>query len=569
MESPNETKLTEQQSNDHSPSTPPTPMIPLIQSFSPARKNQTQAGNEVGSPTPTTLTTGKQDHRSEQPEGSPDQVNASPTAMATPIGGGINPHQQSPMGAVAVAPFRWIITTPEDYAADYGYDKGQSDSDSDSKYGGDEEQSDSNPNDSGDEQQSGSHSDDDDDHEDDEEEHSDSDTGDARGGREPGSDSGEADNEKQPGSDYGAGDDEDEEQWGSDSGDDGEEEEEKEEEAGEGDEDMDVDDEDTATPTGVSADEGNNSLSAPGSIKITHRNAECSDPGIPGLTSGSSEEDINGPTIRGPVTATPPGPENWEGENSNWGEVAEAASAHRSTRRGAVVTMEEPRPAPTTTSTTLDVGNAVSDQAQTGTPVGPEEATEENDCAVSSNVAFEEDAPASSQEDEDMKTDSDEDEVSRTSRLRVGAGEPDLSASHDEEEIETTGSESPLLPAEIPETPPRTTNSARETQESGITPTQDMEEAASESDPSASHGEESIELPGSESQMLPTEIPETPPPRGRFGVDVHDSDRGEGGGAAVSSPEIPESLFPRHHRSEVDGEDSQEPAAPPSQDIRR
>ena len=566
MASPNETKLAEQQSNDYSPTMPPIPMIPIIPSFDPARKNQTQAGNEVEILTPTTHTTGTEDHHSEQPEDSPDQLEASTAAMALQVGG-TNPQRQPPIEAVPVAPLQWIITTPENYGADYGHDEGQSDSDSNDA--GDEEQPDSDSGDGGDEQQSNS------------------DSGDAGGGGDSGSDSGDADDEKQSGSDSDDNDDEDEEQSDSDSGDDDEEEENEEEEAEEvkEEEDMDVDDETIATPPGVNTNNGgNNSLITPASIEINHRDTERSDPGMPGLTSGSSEEDNDGPNIRSPVTATSPGPANGDGESSDGGQAAEAASVLMNMRRGTGVMILELRPARTPASTTSDQSNVNSGQTQTATPMAPEHAADENDVAVSFDVASEEDAPISSQEDvdmksdseedapasiqedEDMKSDSEEDEVSGTLRLRGGAGEPDVEGSHSEEEIEPTDSESHLLPAEVPETPPRTTNSARETQEPVVTPNQDTEEAASESNMEGSHGEEESELTSSEGRFLPAEIPETPPPsRGRrHGGDGNDPDRDEGGPA--SSPEIPGSFFHRYQRSEVNDEDTQDPADPLEQD---
>ena len=621
MASLNEMKLAKQQSNDHNPTTPPTPTVPIFPSVDTARKNQAQAENELEGLTPTTYATGTEDHHSEQAQGISDQVEASTTAMAKPVGS-IYPQWQSLVGAVILAPLRWIITTPENYGADYGHDEGQSDSDSDfdSSDAGDEEQSDSDSGDGDDEQQSGSDSGDDDGEE---EEQSDSDSGDAGGGEMSGSDSGDADDEKQSGSDSGDSDDEDEDQSDSDSGDDDEEEENEEEEAEEVKEevDMDVDDETTATPPGVNTnDEGNNSSRPPGSIELTHRDAERSDSGMPDLTSDSSEEDNDGPNIRSPVTATSPGPENGDGESNDGGQAAEAASVLVNMRRGTGVTILELRPARTPASTTSDQSNVNSGQTQTVTPMGPEHAADENDVAVSSDVAFEEDALASSQEDEDMNSDSEEDEVSGTLNLRGGAGEPDMEALLSEEETELTDSESHLLPAEVPETPPRSTNSARETQGSGVTPTQEMEETASEPDMEASHGENETEVRGSEGRSLPAEIPETPPrttnskreaqepavtpnqdteeaasepdmggshgeedteltgsdgsaqnpetpsqPRGRHGEEPNDLD--SDGGEAASSPEIPGSFVPSYQRSEGGSEDTQEPADPLEQDF--
>ena len=409
-----------------------------------------------------------------------------------------------------------------------------------------------------------------------------------------------------------------------------------------------------ATPTGVNTeDRGNNSSSTPASVEIDHRDPERSDPATPDLTSGSSEEDDDGPTTpfsidhgspsvttsagsdhvdedaRSPVTATSPGPENGDGKSN----ISMAPA-----------------------STTSDDGNVNSSQTQKATAVSfKKQAAEENDSAVSSDVASEEDAPASRQEDEDMKSDFEEDEISETSGLPTevpprttsgereaqetavtpdqdmeeAASEPDMEACHGEEEIELTGSEGPLLRAEIPESPLRTTSGEREAQETAVTPDQDMEEAASEPDMEACHGEEEIELTGSEGPLLRAEIPESPtrpgpgsprnedsehfgieqreaqgqaftpaqdlegtpnqpdamiydgqedddrdsleipetplPPRGRLSEDPNDSDLDEG--EAVPIPEYRVSLFTGYQRSEVNGEDTQEPAGTSEQDF--
>ncbi|KAM0800262.1 hypothetical protein BDR22DRAFT_973101 [Usnea florida] len=608
MAPPNETNLAEQHSNDQSPTTPPTLMIPMIPSSDPARKNQIQAEKKVEILTPTTHATGTEDHHSERVQGRPNQVEASTTAMDIPVGG-INPQQQFASGAATVAPLQSIITTAENHGADYGHDEGQYDSISD---------------DGGDEQKSGPGSGDDDGNEDDENEHSDSDSGDTGGGGESGSDSGDADDEKQSGSDSGDGDDEDEEQSDSD---DGEEEENEEEEAEEvkEEENKDVDDETIVTPPGVNTNNrGNNSLITPASIEINHRDTERSDLGMPRLIYGSSEEDNDGPNNRSPATATARGLENGDGKSSDGVAIAEAASVLMTMRQRAGGTMEDSRTPSTPASTASDQGNVNSGQTQRVTPVVPEQAADENHDAVSSDVASEEDAPASNQEDEDMNSDFEEDEVSGTLGLRGGAGEPDVEGSHSEEEIEPTDSDSHLLPAEVPETPPRTPNSARETAEpavtptqdmegaasesdteaypddgeetrltgserrllpaeipetpprtidrrreaqgSGVTPIQDMEEAASEPDMEASHHEEEIELTGSDGRFHPAENPETPSQlRGRHGEDHNDSDHDEEGPA--SSPEIPGSFFPRYQRAEVDREDTQEPADISEQDF--
>ena len=559
MASPNEMKITEQQSNDHNPSMPPIPMLTIAPSIDIARGKHIQAENEVEGLTPTAHTISTKDHYSEQSEGSLDQVEASTMAMATPIDG-IKSQLQSLMGAVTVAPLQWIITTPENYGLYDGQNEGLSDSDSNSgsSDAGDEKQSDSVSDDGEDDEQPDSDSGDNDD---DEDEEGKSDSGDADSDGE----SGDADDE-QSGSDSGDSDDEDEDQSDSDSDDDGEEEENEEEEAEEEEEEenMDVDDENTATPTGVNTDDGgNNSSSTPGSIEINHRDAERSDPGTPNLTSGSSEEDSDVSNNRDPVTATSLGLENRDGESSDVLEYAHGLSLLRTMQRVGV-RMDNSRTARTPTSNASDQGNANSGQNQNAALVGREQAAEENGGAVSSDVPSEENAPGSSQEDEDMKSDSEEHEVSGTLSLRGGAGEPDMEAYLDEEETEPTGSESDLLPAEVPETPPRTTDSAREAQESGVTPNQDTEEDASESDIEACHGEEEIEPRGSRGRLLPSEIPETPP-RGRHGEDPTDSDRD--GGEAVSSPEIGTSRYPGYQRSEVDSEDTHEPAGPSEQDF--
>ena len=611
-------KITEQQSNDHNPTMPPIPMLTIAPSVDSARENQTQAENEVEVLTPIAHTISTKDHYSEQSEGSP-QVEAISTAMAIAIGG-MNPQEQPPRKAVTVAPLQWIITTPEYYGLCDGHDEGLSDSGSDSAPGssdaGDEEQSDSVFDDGDDDEQPDSDSGDDDD---DDDEEGQSDSGDTGGDGESDSDSGDADDERESDSDSGDGDDEDEDQSDSDSDDDCEEEENEEEEAEEEEEDMDVDDEIDANPPDVHTDDGgNNSLNSPASVEIAHRDTECSDRGTPDLTSGSSEEDSDVSDNRGPVTATSLGLENGDGESSDRVEIADGVSVLMTTIQ---------RRARTSASNASDQGNANSSQIQRATPMDPEQAAEENGGAVSSDNASEGGAPASSQVDEDMKSDSEEDEVSGTLRLRGGAGEPEMEAYLDEEETELTGSEGPLEEFLGSQQVEETTNRQRETQESDVTPTQDMEEAASEPEMEGSHGEEEIELTGSDRLLLPSETPESPmrpgprsqrnedsensaneqgetqgqavspdqdsegtanqsdamiydrqddtnldapeiletPLRGRYSEDPTDVDRDRG--EAVSSPEIGTSRYPSHQRSEVNSEDTQEPAGPSEQDV--